>query len=61
MKERGTGTLDVSLVSRLRELIAALDRRTVRPERTGETRIVAESDELREQARSRLAELEAPE
>lgn len=46
------------LISRLRELIAALDRRTPRPGRAGEPQIVAESAELRERASERIAELE---
>ena len=59
MKERCVDmTTARGLISRLRELIAALDRRTLRPERNGETQIVAESAELREQARKRIAELE---
>jgi hypothetical protein len=59
MKERGVDTTTArGLISRLRELIAALDRRTLRPERKGETQIVAESAELRGQARERIAELE---
>jgi hypothetical protein len=58
MKERVVDTTTSrGLISRLRELIAALDRRTLRPERKG-TQIVAESAELREQARKRIAELE---
>ena len=46
------------VVERLHELIAALDRRTPRPERTSEGRIAAESAMLREQALERIAELE---
>ena len=59
MKEHGVDTTTArGLISRLRELIAALDRRMLRPERKGEKQIVAESAELREQARKRIAELE---
>jgi hypothetical protein len=46
------------LIGRLHEFIAALDRRTQRPERQGETLIAAESAELRAQAVERIAELE---
>ena len=45
-------------IARLRELIAALDRRTPRPERATESRIAAESAALRQDAVYRLAELE---
>lgn len=48
----------MSVVRRLRELIAALDRRTPRPDRVGEGQIVADSDALREAAVERIAELE---
>jgi hypothetical protein len=59
MKARGADTSTTrSLIARLRELIAALDRRTLRPERKGETLIAAESAELRKQATKRIAELE---
>ena len=59
MNERGLDTTAARhLIGRLRELIAALDRRTQRPERQGETLIAAESAELRAQAAKRLAELE---
>ena len=57
MTERGGDATTRVLISRLRELIAALDRRTLRPERKGERQIVAESAELREQAQKRIAEL----
>lgn len=59
MTERGGDATTRVLISRLRELIAALDRRTLRPERKGEPQIVAESAELREQAQKRIAELSA--
>ena len=59
MKECGVDTTATRyLVLRLRELIAALDRRTRRPERRGETVIAAQSAELRARATKRLAELE---
>jgi hypothetical protein len=59
MKLRGADTTAVqSVIARLRELIAALDRRTPRPQRTGETQIAAESARLREEAAKRIAELE---
>jgi hypothetical protein len=59
MNEPGRGaTTRRYLVVRLRELIAALDRRTRRPERRNETVIAAESAELRAQATKRIAELE---
>lgn len=59
MKPQGTETNAVrSVITRLRELIAALDRRTPRPERTGERQIVADSEALREEAVERIAELE---
>lgn len=48
----------MSVIARLRELIAALDRRTPRPDRTGERQIVADSEALREQALERIARLE---
>jgi hypothetical protein len=46
-----------NLIARLRELIAALDRRTPRPERPTEGRIAFEAATLREQALARIAEL----
>jgi len=59
MKLHGADTTTVhGIIARLRELIAALDRRTPRPERTDETQIAAESAELREEAIQRLAQLE---
>jgi hypothetical protein len=59
MKPHGTERNAVrSVICRLRELIAALDRRTPRPERTGEQQIAAESEALREEATKRIAELE---
>ena len=48
----------MSVIARLRELIAALDRRTPRPDRTGERQIVADADALREAAVERIAQLE---
>jgi hypothetical protein len=47
-----------TVIARLLELIAALDRRTPRPERTGERHIAAESAALRGQAEERIAQLE---
>jgi hypothetical protein len=59
MKPHGTERNAVrSVICRLRELIAALDRRTPRPERTSEQQIAAESEALREEATKRIAELE---
>jgi hypothetical protein len=46
------------LILRLRELIAALDRRQPRPERQGEREIAAQSEKLREDAVARIAQLE---
>ena len=46
------------VIARLRELIAALDRRTPRPERTDERQIAADSEALRGQAVERIAQLE---
>jgi hypothetical protein len=61
MNQRKTETTAVrSVIARLRELIAALDRRTPRPDRTGELQILADSEALREEAVERLAELETP-
>jgi hypothetical protein len=50
---------DTGLVSRLHELIAALDRRHPRPERPGEAAIARASAELRSEAIARLAALDA--
>lgn len=46
------------VIARLRELIAALDRRKPRPERKVESQIAAESAALREEAVERIAQLE---
>jgi hypothetical protein len=43
------------MVCRLRELIAALDRRTPRPERKGEQQIAADSEALRDEATKCIA------
>jgi hypothetical protein len=51
---------DPGLVSRLHEVIAALDRRRPRPERPGEAAIVRAADELRSAAIARLAALDIP-
>jgi hypothetical protein len=48
-----------AVVARLRELVAALDRRTPRPKRKDETDIAAESADLREEATKRIAEIES--
>jgi hypothetical protein len=45
------------IVAALRELIAALDRRVPRVERTGETRIARDAAMLRSQAVMRIQEL----
>lgn len=60
MSPNRAGTVH-SVIARLRELIAALDRRTPRPERPSERRIAGESAALREQALDRIAKLEMPE
>lgn len=46
------------ILSALRELIRALDRRVPHPERTGETRIAGEAQELRREAVARIEELQ---
>ena len=48
----------MSLTNRLRELIAALDRRTPRPDRAGESQIAADAAALRKQALAQIAQLE---
>jgi hypothetical protein len=61
MNLRETETTAVrTVIARLRELVAALDRRTPRQDRTGELQIIADSEALREEAVERLAELEIP-
>ena len=50
---------DTALISRLHELITALDRRHRRPDRPGEAAIARDSAELRAQALARLVELGA--
>jgi hypothetical protein len=47
------------LLSELRELIDALDRRVPHIERAGEAAIAHDADELRRRAMERLAQLEA--
>jgi hypothetical protein len=47
-----------TVIARLLELIAALDRRTPRPERAGERQIAAEAAVLKGQAEERIAQLE---
>lgn len=47
----------IDVANRLRELIAALDRRAPRVEHTAEAGIAREAAVLREQAVSRLAEI----
>ena len=49
-----------TVIVRLRELIAALDRRTPRSERPSESQVAVESAALREQALERIAQLEMP-
>src|SRR4051812_30071404 len=49
---------DRSLVHDLRELIAAVDRRTPRLEREGESAIARDAQDLRRLALKRIAELE---
>jgi hypothetical protein len=49
------------IISRLRELVAALDRRRPQPERPGEPEIAADSAKLREEAVTRIAQLEQKE
>ena len=51
---------DTGLVSRLNEVIAALDRRRPRPGRPGEAAIVRAAAELRREAIARLAALDVP-
>ncbi len=46
------------LITRLRELIAALDRRSPRPERVSEEQIALDSAELRNKAVAQIAHLE---
>lgn len=48
------------VIARLRELIAALDRRTPRPERPSEGQIAVDSAALKDQALERIAQLEMP-
>lgn len=48
----------MSLISRLRDLVAALDRRTPQPGRTNEDRIAADSAALRSQALAQIALIE---
>jgi len=52
-EDRGT------LIERLRELVAALDRRVPHIERTGERRIAQDAALLKKVAQERIAELEA--
>ena len=51
---------DQALVHDLRELIAALDRRVPRLERTGERDIVLDAKALKCRALKRIAELDRP-
>ena len=46
------------LIARLHELVAALDRRSPRPERTSEHQIARDSAELRSRAVAQIAHLE---
>lgn len=52
--KEGRGTL----IDRLRELVAALDRRIPHIERKGEQRIARDSALLKKQAQERIAQLE---
>jgi hypothetical protein len=45
------------LISRLRELLAALDRRTPRPERVDEDQIARDAAALRSEALARIGDL----
>jgi hypothetical protein len=49
-----------TLITDLRELVAALDRRVPRLERTGEREIARDAEGLRRAALKRIAELERP-
>ena len=49
------------VITRLREFIAALDRRRPQPGRPGEREIAAESAKLREQAVAQIVQLERQE
>lgn len=57
---RHTGEGRRTLLDRLRELIAALDRRAPHLGRKGEQRIARESAILKKEAQERIAQLEAP-
>jgi hypothetical protein len=51
---------DRSVLSRLRELIAALDRRAPHLERAGERRIARDAAHLKALAEERISQIEAP-
>ena len=48
-----------NVLARLRELVAALDRRVPQVERKAETRIARDAAALRQKAQKRIEELEA--
>ena len=60
MTEKGLSGSSTSsrILSALRELIRALDRRVPHPERAGETRIAGDAQMLRRQALARIEELQ---
>jgi len=55
-----TRTGGADLRARLRELIAAIDRRLRHPARVGEAGIAADAAALRQQAEQRIADLDTP-
>ena len=55
---KGAAALDAELLSTLRELIAALDRRVPNLERAGEPEIAADAQRLRASAVRRIEQLE---
>jgi hypothetical protein len=59
IREHGSPSDDRrQLISRLRELIEALDSRVPHLEREGETQIATDADALRSKAIARIAQLE---
>ena len=56
-QEKGAKSGRRSVIARLRELIAALDRRMPRSDRTGESRIASEAATLKDKALARIAQL----
>lgn len=55
---RATENKRQTLLARLRELVAALDRRVPHLERQGEPRIARDSARLKKEAQERIAQLE---